>query len=154
MHIHELMAKLAMVEGEFRTKHGCAPSQPQLASLVGITAEKLEMLRKVCAAVTHSSASTQPQPSIDGCGCFRSRCAFMRRLQPLSIAAAVFRANSLTMRHGWSTAVWQDSAMNCMLLTGPLLSSVRQLLRVLSWSAPPPYGGVHPCICAVVSSMP
>ena len=51
MHIHELMAKLAMVEGEFRTKHGCAPSQPQLASLVGITAEKLEMLRKVCMTV-------------------------------------------------------------------------------------------------------
>lgn len=51
VHIHELMAKLAMVEGEFRTKHGCAPSQPQLASLVGITAEKLEMLRKVCIAV-------------------------------------------------------------------------------------------------------
>ena len=48
VHIHELMAKLVMVETDFKTKHGRAPSQPQLASLVGITTEKLQMLLKVC----------------------------------------------------------------------------------------------------------
>ena len=52
VHIHELMAKLTMVENDYKTKHGCAPGQPQLASLVGISTEKLQMLLKVCMLLT------------------------------------------------------------------------------------------------------
>lgn len=47
MHIHELMAKMASIESEFKSKHGKAPSQPQLAEMVGISIEKLQMLIKV-----------------------------------------------------------------------------------------------------------
>lgn len=47
MHIHEIMGKLAAVDADYRSKHGRPPSQPHLATAVGITVEKLQMLLKV-----------------------------------------------------------------------------------------------------------
>jgi len=47
VHIHELMAKMASVESEFKSKHGKPPSKPQLAEMVGISLEKLQMLIRV-----------------------------------------------------------------------------------------------------------
>ena len=79
MHIHELMAKLTMVESEFKTKHGCAPSQPQLASLVGITTEKLQMLLKVRTA-SHNYLAATTSVSSRMYSCFRSCNAFHVRL--------------------------------------------------------------------------
>ena len=51
MHIHELMAKMASIESEFKSKHGKAPSQPQLAEMVGISIEKMQMLIKVTSLI-------------------------------------------------------------------------------------------------------
>ncbi len=50
VHIHEQMAKLAQEDSEFRSRHGYAPSQLQLAGLMGITLERLQSMVKVSTA--------------------------------------------------------------------------------------------------------
>jgi hypothetical protein len=50
VHIHELMARLAQEDSDFRSRHGYAPSQLQLAGLMGITLERLQTMVKVSLA--------------------------------------------------------------------------------------------------------
>ncbi len=50
VHIHEQMARLAQEDSEFRSRHGYAPSQLQLAGLMGITLERLQTMVKVSPA--------------------------------------------------------------------------------------------------------
>ena len=50
VHIHEQMARLAQEDSDFRSRHGYAPSQLQLAGLMGITLERLQTMVKVSPA--------------------------------------------------------------------------------------------------------
>jgi hypothetical protein len=54
VHLHELMAKVAKTDMDFQLAHGVRPSQEHLASLVGITVEKLAMLTKVWPVASRS----------------------------------------------------------------------------------------------------
>lgn len=59
MHLHELMAKVAKLDNDYQIEHGTRPSRKQLASMAGITLEKLAMLTKVrrmAALVKHDIA--------------------------------------------------------------------------------------------------
>jgi hypothetical protein len=60
VHIHEQMARLAQEDSDFRSRHGYAPSQLQLAGLMGITLERLQTMVKVSPApAQHRALHTQ-----------------------------------------------------------------------------------------------